>query len=150
MLVWGNQLVFHNIDKLTSLFLHSFPLILTYTWRWFPRNNASVCPSSSDTVTPPADCSLNLYTAIVLPSCAYMMWQALYLLKTEVIDAERMKKNPKLLNSIRWMTKNPTGLAVVIRDMCRATGIFAPYDVPLYLMFCTVLYLRVVLQLYCE
>lgn len=34
ILAWRNSLVFHSVDKITSVFIHAFPALLTYCWRW--------------------------------------------------------------------------------------------------------------------
>lgn len=31
---WRNSFVFHSLDKVTSVFIHSFPALLTYVHRW--------------------------------------------------------------------------------------------------------------------
>lgn len=37
MPVWRNSLVFHDVEKITSLYIHIFPGLLLYTLRWYPR-----------------------------------------------------------------------------------------------------------------
>ena len=34
ILAWRNSLVFHDIDKITSLFIHAMPPVLMYCQRW--------------------------------------------------------------------------------------------------------------------
>lgn len=34
MIRWQNRLVFHDIDKVTSLFIHAMPALLSYCVRW--------------------------------------------------------------------------------------------------------------------
>jgi hypothetical protein len=34
IVAWRNSLVFHSLDKTTSLFIHVFPCLLTYCTRW--------------------------------------------------------------------------------------------------------------------
>ncbi|OAD00394.1 hypothetical protein MUCCIDRAFT_147466 [Mucor lusitanicus CBS 277.49] len=35
IITWRNSLVFHSLDKVTSVFIHIFPALVTYTLRWF-------------------------------------------------------------------------------------------------------------------
>lgn len=34
--VWRNSLVFHDVEKITSLYIHIFPGLLTYALKWYP------------------------------------------------------------------------------------------------------------------
>jgi hypothetical protein len=34
IVAWRNSMVFHSLDKTTSLFIHVFPALLTYCTRW--------------------------------------------------------------------------------------------------------------------
>ena len=36
IILWRNSMVFHSVDKMTSLFIHSFPPLYSYTIRWYP------------------------------------------------------------------------------------------------------------------
>ena len=35
IVAWNNSLVFHSLDKITSVFIHGLPAMLTYTLRWY-------------------------------------------------------------------------------------------------------------------
>lgn len=40
--VWRNSLVFHDIDKITSIFIHAFPGMLVFCMRWYPNMHNQV------------------------------------------------------------------------------------------------------------
>ena len=36
--MWRNSLVFHDVEKITSLYIHIFPGLLLYALRWYPHS----------------------------------------------------------------------------------------------------------------
>jgi len=99
IVMWRNSLVFHDLDKLTSVFIHIFPPIVTFCMRWFPENQdlSNICVEK--------DCYMSPYYAIVLPFVFYILWQLLYLIKTEVFDREKLARDKEIMTSVRWMTQ---------------------------------------------
>lgn len=47
-------------------------------------------------------CDFMLY-----PFGAYVFWQGLYLIKTEVISKQKLMYNTEIMTSLRWLTRNP-------------------------------------------
>ena len=41
---------------------------------------------------------------------SYMAWQVLYLVKTELFDSEKLRRDQDLQTSIRWLTRDRGGL----------------------------------------
>ncbi|XRB09233.1 glycerophosphocholine acyltransferase [Pycnococcus provasolii] len=35
IIAWRNSLVFHSLDKVTSVYIHTFPPLMTWAWRWY-------------------------------------------------------------------------------------------------------------------
>ena len=101
IIVWRNSFVFHSIDKITSLFIHALPPLLTYCLRtshikWVPLRE-------SDHLS-----DLNVQyvsTFLAWPLVFYLVWQALYFIKTDVIDYKILSKDLKIHTSIRWLTR---------------------------------------------
>ena len=91
IVVWQNSLVFHSIDKLTSIYIHVLPPLTVHLYRW------GLIESS---VIEPAD-QLSLTDLVLWPSVLYLAWQAAFLLTTEVILAEQLSKDPSLVTSVR-------------------------------------------------
>lgn len=99
LVMWKNSLVFHDLDKTTSVFIHLFPALVTFCMRWYPVNG------DLSTVCPTPNCSLSFYNGMVYPFMLYCLWQVLYLIKTEVIDREKFSQDCDLMTSVRWLTK---------------------------------------------
>ena len=91
IVVWQNSLVFHSIDKLTSIYIHVLPPLTVHLYRW------GLIESS---VIHPAD-QLSLGDLVLWPSVLYITWQAAFLLLTEVILAEQLSRDPTLVTSVR-------------------------------------------------
>lgn len=47
-MLWRNSLVFHSLDKITSLFIHLLPGLITFLWRWYPLENHEISPMCTD------------------------------------------------------------------------------------------------------
>ena len=112
ILAWRNSLVFHDIDKITSLFIHAAPPLLMYTQRWHYRTSSAggqqlpaylqcgeaTAAGKGHYVSGggPASCSRSYWDGLLLPVAFYVVWQAGYFLKTEIMDAERMRRDPTI------------------------------------------------------
>jgi Protein of unknown function (DUF2838) len=72
---WRNSLVFHDMEKTSSVYIHFFPSLLTLSTRWHAQPRAPVCGSGAvDAAT--------FGMALLI----YIVWQALYFVKTEIMD----------------------------------------------------------------
>ena len=131
--VWRNSFVFHDFDRITSVYIHILPCMLYYTLRWSNRapfgtalfnttigNSGALGQYCLETLCTELTVMDYIY-AILL----YILWQIMYLVKTEILDKERFDSDPSLVTSLRWLskdTKNP--LARKILSVLRAVGIF--------------------------
>ncbi|ELP91564.1 hypothetical protein EIN_128740 [Entamoeba invadens IP1] len=88
IIIWKNSFVFHDLTKLTSIVLHFFPNLVLYYLRW--KSNFNI-PTK-----------LTFLTGFVYPISFYILWQALYLLITEVILRHKIYKGG-YMTSIRWL-----------------------------------------------
>ena len=91
IVVWQNSLVFHSIDKLTSIYIHVLPPLTVHLYRW------GLIESS---VIDPAD-TLSLADLVLWPSLLYLAWQAAFLLATEIILADQLSSDLTLVTSVR-------------------------------------------------
>jgi len=96
VVAWKNSLVLHDWSKMTTLFIHIYPPIVTYCMRWYPDEGFSICPNES--------CNLHLQIALVWPVIFYIYWQITYIVKTEVVDRNKLKKDKDLVTSVRWLS----------------------------------------------
>src|SRR4051794_12258404 len=62
ILTWRNSLVFHSLDKTTSLFIHLTPGILMYSMRWLANDPVSL--ATYDTCR---DCEISFWYVVGLP-----------------------------------------------------------------------------------
>lgn len=102
ILVWRLSLVFHDFDRVTSIYIHLLPASLFFVFRW--------------QIIPPEQIEpLTIWD--FLHACAgYIFWQVAYYLKTEVFDREKLDNNPELKTSLRWLAadkKNATARSVL-------------------------------------
>jgi len=97
--MWRNSLVFHDLDKLTSVYIHIFPSLVVFCVRWYPMDNdfSRVC-------TDP-DCTIDIPHAFIYALVYYAAWQAYYLLQTEVIDKKKLDNDVDIMTSARWMSQ---------------------------------------------
>ena len=142
---WRNSLVFHSVDKITSVFVHTLPALLLFCIRWCvpkPPQEPAVAnlPSHTPIHTPwplirdrypPAGFELpaNLEFGRTMASgmLGYVCWQAFYLLHTEVFFRKQLNKQQELMTSIRWLTTPPySGITLWVHRVVRACGILKP------------------------
>jgi hypothetical protein len=120
VLAWRNSLVFHSLDKVTSIAIHVLPGLLTYIERW---------SDGSPMMRGKSDNRLGFQGAVVEPFLFYMSWQLLYIVKTEIVDRQRMKEDPSIVTSLRWITrdtKNP--MHQLAKRVCRSIGVLTPNE----------------------
>ena len=113
VLAWRNSFVFHNLDKVTSTALHAGPPLWTFVERW--------CTDSQY----PADVDLVSWYAI--PILFYGVWQVLYIVKTEFIDAAYLETAPEEVTSLRWLSRDESnGMNRLCKYVCVKLGQMAP------------------------
>jgi len=121
LLAWRNSLVFHSLDKVTSIVIHLLPGLLTFIQR--SSANGKMCPPNDDAI----DCSLGIAGSILEPLLFYALWQAVYIIKTEVIDRKRFMADPSLQTSLRWLTRDKkNAMHKISKQVCRIIGVLKP------------------------
>jgi len=98
VVAWRNSLVFHDLDKITSLFIHLAPPCVMFCYRWYPPN-AELFQIAADATT------ISFKEILVVPVSFYVYWQAMYILKTEYLDQAKLKQDKELMTSSRWMSE---------------------------------------------
>lgn len=112
VIIWRNSLVFHHLDKLTSVYIHLVPAMLTYCMRWGSFSTASL--SSRD---------------FIHAIAGYLTWQVLYYLKTEVQDRARLAQDPQLVTSLRYLAADKNNAAARgLLKLLRKVGIYGPTE----------------------
>jgi hypothetical protein len=123
--VWRNSFVFHDYDKIVSVYIHILPSMLYYTMRHRNTRMGFLTGSAGGDVCHPDNCDdLHLFDYLVALGL-YMFWQMLYLVKTEFLDKERLDRNPELLTSLRWLAKDTkNAMARMFLKFYRKMGVF--------------------------
>eukprot|EP01041_Mallomonas_annulata_P010786 gene10786-22515_t len=109
IVVWRSSLVFHENDKMTSVYIHILPGMLFYTLRWHVGQNSHESYKIHD-----------FFIALL----GYLIWQLFYFIKTEIIDKEKLDKNPNLQTSLRHLSTDVKNYSAnKTLKLCRKLGI---------------------------
>ena len=97
----------------TSTALHCLPPLWTFATRWADGGAAF-------------DRRPALGAWYCSPILAYCVWQLLYVVKTEVLDAEYLEKTPDEQTALRWLTRDErNGMHRICKFVCVRTGAMA-------------------------
>lgn len=118
VLAWRNSLVFHSLDKVTSLFMHIEPVLVTYIARHIVPN----CEGSIRFHTGPVEMNratvkLAYESMFIVAIGVYMVWQFAYWLKVQVLDKDKIKRRNTTVTTKKYVTS-----FIYIRDQNSALG----------------------------
>mmetsp|Transcript_14050 Transcript_14050/g.19957 ORF Transcript_14050/g.19957 Transcript_14050/m.19957 type:complete len:395 (+) Transcript_14050:102-1286(+) len=103
--MWRNSLVFHSLDKMTSIFIHILPALVMFSQRWQDHISKKDFPLFEQM-------DGTIVTALVdfwwRPFVYYAIWQTLYLIKTEIVSKKKLEYNTTMMTSLRWMVRKKT------------------------------------------
>ncbi len=111
--MWRNSLVFHSLDKITSIFMHGLPAIVFHLYRFnkIPTRRLSM------------ERNLELLSVLPYALLFYAVWQGLYFFVTEVLFRQTFSRDKDLVTSLRLLAKdNKTYLVIGIRKILVAIG----------------------------
>ena len=113
--LWKNSLVFHDFDKITSVYIHFLPTCLYYCLR---------VSKEVDSVIHYNELGIRDYVNCML---FYVTWQIFYLFKTEVSDKDKLDSDPALLTSLKWLSSNQKNkLSKSVLGFCRKVRLLGP------------------------
>ncbi len=95
--VWRNSLVFHSLDKITSIFMHGLPAILFHLYRFGKIPSKRLSYHSDD---------LGFRAVLFYALFFYVLWQAMYTLVTEILFYKTFTKDKSLVTSLRHLARN--------------------------------------------
>ncbi|KAJ3122040.1 hypothetical protein HK100_012146 [Physocladia obscura] len=101
--MWRTSLVFHSLAHITTNYIHLLPAVITYVIRWYPsdiQRQSDLFQNLRSGVTGDA---LSLKDVLGMPMAFYLAWQALYLVKTEWLDSEKLRKDEAIGTSFRHL-----------------------------------------------
>ena len=102
IIMWRNSLVFHSMDKMTSMFIHILPPFVTFSQRWGDHLSRKEFPFYEEME---GTIISNMKEFWLIPFGYYLLWQTIYLIKTEVISKKKLEYNTEMMTSLRWMTR---------------------------------------------
>ncbi|KAG9102074.1 hypothetical protein FS749_016262 [Ceratobasidium sp. UAMH 11750] len=127
VITWRNSLVFHDLDKVISLFIHIYPPLVFTVIRHFYPNVESRFPAAARVKELEAGQSLFLNTII------YLIWQTLYW-KFVLVDKRKKIESGQRTTSFSWLLSDQRGF---IGKMLGATP---PQRREIYFMFGQLVY----------
>lgn len=102
IIAWRNSLVFHSLDKLTSLTIHMSPAIVTSLL----RHHIVTDNRASKYVT--ADVHqgflMQVYHQFWVPVAFYCLWQTLYFVKVQVFDKAKIERRNRSAEPLKYIT----------------------------------------------
>ncbi|KAI8903591.1 hypothetical protein EDD86DRAFT_214822 [Gorgonomyces haynaldii] len=103
---WRNALVFHSLDKMTSIIIHIAPAIALYCVRWFPGSPDAYYGDmfSYKSLSFPSQ-SFSFVSSIVIPVLFYIIWQAAYCYFIIERNSEKFFSG-KRVSSYSWMLQD--------------------------------------------
>jgi hypothetical protein len=102
IVMWRNSIVFHSFDKMTSMFIHILPPLVTFCHRWADHLSRGTFPPYESMDGSISDIIGDFW---FVPFCYYALWQVAYLAKTEVISKKKLDYNTEMMTSLRFLTR---------------------------------------------
>ncbi|GFO11764.1 expressed conserved protein [Plakobranchus ocellatus] len=119
LLIFRNSLVLHSLDKVTSLYIHLMPCLLTFVIRWYPEETSSKWHKPF----PKCQLQFNFLWLVVVPMAFHVSHQVIYFILVNLI----LKPSQDYLNLFRYVTRNEKSLQF------RLCNLFGPrYRIMLY------------------
>eukprot|EP01134_Creolimax_fragrantissima_P006853 CFRG6853T1 len=92
--LFGNALVFHSADKMTSAFIHLSPPLLTHTIRYYLKDQYGVCQDEA--------CEPSIYNLVLIPTAAFIAHEMYYFFVVGIIKRRKMKEG-EYLTSFKFL-----------------------------------------------
>jgi len=128
IITWRNSLVFHDIDKITSTFIHIFPPLVSFAMRWHPVCWTAVSEAPYECKDGPNVYDFSfVWDGLVVPSFFYLIWQVLYLLICEWWLGKYIADDPEIQTSLKWLsTDTRSGVYKIATGCCMKLGVMVP------------------------
>ncbi|KAH9947308.1 hypothetical protein B0H21DRAFT_692213 [Amylocystis lapponica] len=103
VITWRNSLVFHDYDKVTSLFIHIYPPLTFTVIRHYYPNAEGRFPALAELP------HLNPWRALLMSGIIYVIWQLLYW-KFVFIDRRKKIESGQRITSLSWLLNDKRGV----------------------------------------
>ena len=127
VILWRNSLVFHDHEKVITVWIHVLPSWLVYATRWQDGSG-----TFKGRMAALGNCEAFGVADYVRSLAGYALWQALYFIKTEVLDRDALDADPSCQTSLRWLasdTERPIhGLVLGLVRKCGLMGATELFD----------------------
>ncbi|KAM3582979.1 hypothetical protein VKS41_004735 [Umbelopsis sp. WA50703] len=137
IITWRNSLVFHSLDKVTSVFIHMFPALVSYVIRWMPELSSTMSvPIMTDYRDKrfPALANhepMTFKESMWISTVVYVIWQTLYFVFIMVQRREKVEKGLRL-TSYSWLLDDRKGRKGLIQKAAFSLG--APYKLHMFML----------------
>ncbi|KAH9492467.1 glycerophosphocholine acyltransferase [Bulinus truncatus] len=111
LLVFRNSLVFHSLDKVTSLYIHLLPTLLSFVIRWYPEDTSEHWYKPF----PQYEVGYSFFWLVFIPFMFVLAHQVLYIVLVNCI----LKPNEEYLTMYRYLTAKESSF---IFRMCNIFG----------------------------
>lgn len=117
IITWRNSLVFHSLDKVTSVFIHIMPPLVTYCIRWMPELQKDVYCDNEAYLVKYRDGrfpalgdidSVTFQQVMLYSTTAYIIWQTLYYMFIMVGRRDKVESGLRL-TSYSWLLDDTHG-----------------------------------------
>ncbi|KAI9474265.1 MAG: hypothetical protein EXX96DRAFT_611066 [Benjaminiella poitrasii] len=96
IITWRNSLVFHSLDKVTSVFIHIFPALVTYTLHWLPvlHRDPDEALAYRDVNFPAVSQmpTMGWWYTLIVSTLFYLAWQIFYVAFVVIARQDRVEK----------------------------------------------------------
>lgn len=110
ILTFRNSLVYHSVEKVTTLFLHLYPACVMWATRWYPGAEVQAARARHPAYAAAWEEAGGLQL-VALPMVPYLLWGVLYYIKVRWKPLERSVER-----------SSPTQIFVVSSDRIRERG----------------------------
>ncbi|KAI9248412.1 hypothetical protein BY458DRAFT_526548 [Sporodiniella umbellata] len=140
IITWRNSLVFHSLDKVTSVFIHIFPPLVCYCLRWMPNLLKDFYCDNHQRVTDYRDRQYPAFQAlhtvpltqlVLYSTLAYALWQALYYVFIMVGQKQKVDAGLRL-TSYSWLLNDTQGKRGFIQKSAFFFG--ERYKLPMFML----------------
>lgn len=122
IVTWRNSLVFHSIDKVTSVFIHLFPALVIYVLRWLPElhTRPEIALVLQDThYSAVSDLpTMGWWYTINVSTVSFLIWQISYVLFVIIGRGEKIKSGARTASYSTLLTENEKSKSFILDLAC--------------------------------
>lgn len=90
---------------MTSMYIHILPAVVMFSQRWHDHISKKEFPLFEEMDETIVSTLVDFWWH---PFVYYAIWQAIYLIKTEIVSKKKLEYNTSIMTSLRWMVRKKT------------------------------------------